>query len=74
MVLAVAHALETHKTISGEDVAAILENTIGPKVDGRVYHQPGFAEIAERYHVAALEAHQQVDDVAAPLPVLPPVV
>jgi len=73
MVLAVAHALETHKTISGEDVAAIIENSVGPKVDGRVYHQPGFAAVAEQYHVAALEAHQQVDDVAAPLPVLPPV-
>ena len=71
MVLAVAHALETHKTISGEDVAAIIENSVGPKVDGRVYHQPEFAAIAEQYHVAALEAHQKVDDVAAPLPVLP---
>ena len=35
-VLAVAHALETHKTISGEDIAAIVEGTSGPLVDGAV--------------------------------------
>ena len=73
MVLAVAHALETHKTISGEDVAAIMEGTVGPRVDGRVYHQTQFVQIAEDYHSVALEAHRQVDDVAAPLPVLPPI-
>ena len=66
-------SLETHKTISGEDVAAIMENSVGPKVDGRIYHQAGFATTAEDYHAVALEAHQRVDDVAAPLPVLPPV-
>jgi ATP-dependent Zn protease len=71
MVLAVAHALETHKTISGDDVAAIITGEVGPKVDGRVYHQPGFAEVAEQYHLAALEAHQNVAEVLAPLPVLP---
>src|SRR5438445_9031511 len=36
-VLALAHALETHKTLSGEDVVAVLEHTRGPLVDGRVY-------------------------------------
>jgi len=71
MVLAIAHALETHKTISGEDVAAIMNGTIGPKVDGRVYHQADFAETAERYHAVALEAHRNVDDVEGDLPVLP---
>mgnify|MGYP003345194641 CR=1 FL=1 len=73
MVLAVAHALETHKTISGEDVAAIVNGTVGPKVDGRVYHRPEFAALAEEYHAIALQAHQNVDDVNAALPVLPPV-
>ncbi len=33
-VLALAHALETHKTLSGEDVAAVFESQHGPLVDG----------------------------------------
>ncbi|MEY4175461.1 MAG: hypothetical protein RI900_2626 [Actinomycetota bacterium] len=73
LVLAVAHALETHKTISGEDVDAIIRGEVGPRVDGRVYHRGDFIDVAEQYHAAALEAHRNVDDVLAPLPVLPPV-
>ncbi|MFM8563270.1 MAG: AAA family ATPase [Acidimicrobiia bacterium] len=73
MVLAIAHALETHKTISGEDVAAIMNGTVGPKVDGRPYHRAEFAAVAELYHAAALEAHRTVDDVEVELPVLPPI-
>lgn len=73
MVLAVAHALETHKTISGEDVEAIMENSVGPKVDGRIYHRPDFGRVAEDYHAVALDAHRRVDEVLAPLPVLPPI-
>ncbi|HEX9258686.1 MAG TPA: ATPase, partial [Acidimicrobiales bacterium] len=71
MVLALAHALETHKTISGEDVAAILEGRPGPLVDGRVYHSPHFADAAERYHELAVEAHRSHAPVDAPLPTLP---
>ena len=37
-ILAVAHALEQHKTLAGEDVVAVIEGTEGPLVDGRVYH------------------------------------
>jgi len=72
MILAVAHALETHKTISGDDVAAIMEGRPGPLVDGRVYHAPHFADAAERYHELALEAHLSHAPVSAPLPTLPP--
>ena len=36
-VLAVAHALETHRTVSGDDVEAIIEGAQGPLVDGRPY-------------------------------------
>lgn len=73
MVLAIAHALETHKTISGEDIAAIMENRQGPKVDGRPYHDPVFVDIAENYHRMALEAHRRTGEVDLPLPVLRPV-
>ena len=58
MVLAIAHALETHKTISGDDVAAIFEGRQGPKVNGRDYHHPSFVEVADRYHNEALLAHR----------------
>ncbi len=68
-VLAVAHALETYKTLSGEDVVAVLEGRQGPVVDGRVYRTPEFAEQAERYHELASAAHRGHSKVAAPLPV-----
>jgi ATP-dependent Zn protease len=55
-VLAVAHALESHKTISGEDVAAVIEGGQGPVVDGRQYLE--FGDELERYHAQALQAHQ----------------
>jgi cell division protease FtsH len=68
-VLAVAHALETHRTVSGEDVAAIVDGTVGPFVDGRPYHEEPFARIAERYHERALAAHKAHAAIEAPLPV-----
>jgi hypothetical protein len=73
MVLALAHALETHKTISGDDVAAIMENRKGPLVDGRVYHTPYFAQVAEHYHRLAVVAHKNHARVEVPLPTLPPI-
>ncbi len=57
-VLAVAHALETYKTLSGDDVAAVIDGTRGDVVDGTIYHAPGTNEALESYHVAALSAHQ----------------
>ena len=70
MVLAIAHALETHKTISGDDVAAIFEGRQGPKVNGQDYHHPSFMEVADRYHNEALAAHRMTGRVEVPLPVL----
>ena len=53
-VLAVAHALETHKTLSGEDVVGRHRRAAtGPLVDGRVYHEPESAEQLEAYHAAS---------------------
>nr|MBA3302485.1 AAA family ATPase [Acidimicrobiia bacterium] len=68
-VLAIAHALETHKTMSGEDVEAIIEGTQGPFVDGRIYHTPDFSAQVEAYHARAVAAHQQHlrDDLALPV-------
>jgi hypothetical protein len=69
-ILAVAHALETHKTMSGEDVAAIIEGVEGPLVDGRHYTASDFEEVAESYHQQAAAAHKDHEKVSVPLPVL----
>jgi cell division protease FtsH len=66
-VLAVGHALEVHKTISGQDVTAIIDGTEGPVVDGRPYHDPEFAAELEAYHLRAVSAHG--GDRSLPLPV-----
>ncbi|WP_045876022.1 AAA family ATPase [Pseudofrankia sp. DC12] len=69
-VLALTHALETHKTITGEDVESIMEGTVGPTVDGRRYHEPEFVDIAEEYHTSALQAHRGGSDDLRDLPEL----
>ncbi len=57
-VLALAHALEIYKTLSGDDVAAVIDGGVGPLVDGRPYQDPAKIEEIEKYHEAALLAHQ----------------
>jgi cell division protease FtsH len=57
-VLALAHALETHKTLSGEDVVAVLEHTRGPLVDGTPYGDETFMAALAEYHTAAARAHR----------------
>jgi ATP-dependent Zn protease len=70
-VLAVTHALETHKTLSGEDVVAVIEGTEGPTVDGRGYVEPDFVADLEGYHRRAVEAHKVVHERPPSLPSLP---
>jgi cell division protease FtsH len=67
-ILAVAHALETHKTFSGEDVTAIFEGTRGPLVDGTVYADEAFIERLRAYHLAAKLAHQKHSESGVALP------
>jgi len=73
-VLALAHALETVKTITGDDVEAIIEGTRGPTVDGRPYGDPSFRQMLHRYHEAVLRAHKEHAGVESriPVPVPPP--
>ena len=68
-VLALAHALETHKTLSGEDVAAVIEGTQGSIVDGRPYLDANFLAEIEKYHSASVVAHREhrVPDVHLPV-------
>jgi cell division protease FtsH len=70
-VLAVAHALESHKTLAGDDVVAILEGQEGPLVDGRPYHTPEFAKLLEAYHTEAASAHKTHSSVKIALPAVP---
>jgi hypothetical protein len=72
-ILAVSHALETNKTVTGEDIEAIIEGRRGALLDGRPYHDPRFLEEAETYHAQAVKAHRHHAAVAVPLPELRPV-
>jgi cell division protease FtsH len=67
-VLALAHALERHKTLSGEDVAAVIEHTRGPLVDGTPYADPEFAAELAAYHEAAALAHHSHSTTGRGLP------
>jgi cell division protease FtsH len=75
-VLALAHALETYKTLSGEDVVAVLERTQGPLVDGTAYGDETFLAELNDYHLAAARAHrnhsmEQLNMPSSPTPALP---
>ena len=69
-VLALAHALETFKTLSGEDVAAVIEGVQGSIVDGRPYRSRAFLAKIEKYHMAALVAHRDHETPDVTLPTL----
>ncbi|MFC7479256.1 hypothetical protein ACFQX7_03150 [Luedemannella flava] len=70
-VLALAHALETHKTLTGDDVVAVIERRPGPLVDGSFYADPELAERLEAYHVAAVAAHRGHAQLTIAMPQLP---
>jgi ATP-dependent Zn protease len=70
-VLCLAHALETHKTLAGDDVVAVIERQPGPVVDGRPYSNPGVVQQLEEYHDAVLRAHRDHAPVQHPLPSVP---
>ena len=70
-VLALAHALEKYKTLSGEDVVAVLEHTRGPVVDGTPYGDESFLAELDVYHRAAARAHRNhsTEELNLPSPV-----
>ncbi len=69
-VLAIAHALETHKTLAGEDVAAVIDGTQGPLVDGRIYRTQEMRDEMAAYHELAAAAHRSHSAVDANLPTM----
>ncbi|HEX7268027.1 MAG TPA: AAA family ATPase, partial [Streptosporangiaceae bacterium] len=70
-VLCVAHALESHKTLSGDDVLAVLEHRQGPIVDGRPYGDAAFVQRLEEYHQGAAAAHRAHSKAPLSLPAAP---
>ena len=69
-VLAVTHALETNKTLTGDDIKAVVDGIPGPLVDGTEYHSAEFVEQAKVYHQRVLIAHREHAEVDVPLPTL----
>ena len=67
-VLALAHALETHKTLSGEDVTAVFDGGRGPLVDGSPYVDDEFIAQLREYHLAAERAHREHNQPQMPMP------
>jgi cell division protease FtsH len=67
-VLAVAHALESNKTLTGDDIEAVIEARPGPLVDGTPYGDADFLPVAESYHAQVLSAHQAHAKLDVPLP------
>jgi len=68
-VLALAHALEKYKTLSGEDVVAVLEHKRGPVVDGTPYGDASFLAELTEYHTSAARAHREHSQEELNLPV-----
>jgi ATP-dependent Zn protease len=71
-VLALAHALESHKTLSGEDVTAVFDGGRGPLVNGAPYADDAFIDKLREYHLAAKRAHQEHNQPELTLPVAEP--
>jgi len=67
-VLAIGHALETHRTISGQDITAVMNREQGPVVDGRPYADPDFIAEIEAYHVSAMSIHGSERSLPLPVP------
>ena len=67
-MLAVAHALETHLTITGDDVMAILDGSEGPFIDGAGYYRQEAIEKLEAYHSAVLDYRRRGIEGLPPLP------
>lgn len=69
LVLILAHALETHKTLNGSDVESILRKEQGELVDGRIYQRKDVVKKIREYHDNVLKRHSLVDKEPVQLPV-----
>lgn len=62
-VLSLVHALEKHRTLSGEDVVAVFERTQGLVADGRIYTAKALRNL-KKYHKAVVSSIQEGADVS----------
>ena len=67
-VFALAHALESHRTLSGEDVEDVIDGRTGRGIDGSVYLDEHFVEVYSAYHERLLVAHMERVRAGVPLP------
>jgi hypothetical protein len=67
-LVSIAHALQTHRTISGEDIDAIYRGAQGPTLDGRLYHSEQFRHAMVPYLQQARAAHTDQSQLLAELP------
>ncbi|MGN9844640.1 AAA family ATPase [Nonomuraea sp. H19] len=67
-VLCVAHALETHKTLNGDDVVAVIRREPGPLIDGTIYASEELYQELEDYHRDAARAHKEHSRIERDLP------
>lgn len=67
-VLCLSHALETYKTLNGDDVVAILTCRRGPLVDGTIYASDELYAELEDYHRDAVRAHKEHSRIERELP------
>lgn len=65
---AIAHALQQHHTITGEDIDAIYKGHVGPTLDGSVYRSEGFLEQYGAYLASAQEAHEAQGQIRVLMP------
>lgn len=57
-ILALAHALEMHRTLTGADVEAVLNYQRGVDVNGEDYDSPEIRQRLRRYHELMLESRR----------------
>ena len=67
-LIAISHALQAYRTITGEDIDAIHRGVQGPTLDGAAYHDPGFRTAMLPYLAAARDAHRTQGKLSYPLP------
>ncbi|MFG1706772.1 AAA family ATPase [Nonomuraea sp. M3C6] len=67
-VLCLAHALETHKTLNGDDVVGIIRREPGPLIDGTIYASDELYQELEEYHRDAARAHKEHSHIERGLP------
>ena len=72
-VLAVSHALETHKTLSGEDIRRSSRDSAVRWWTAPSYQDDAFSSRLREYHLAAKVAHREHNKPDVQLPVAEPV-